>query len=126
MLYETLYQGQIFLVMLYFGLLTGVFFEGKNLVERAFSKNKTICVVLDTLFMVLSALIFIYAKNLANYGEFRIYLLLAFGLGIVLEHISIGFLVEKFFVGVYNITKKIGRKIFCHKPKSKFMQKLLK
>lgn len=126
MLYETLYQGQIFLVVLYFGLLAGIVFEAKNIVENAFGKNKIICAVLDTAFMLVSSLLFIFAKNLANYGEFRIYLLIAFVLGIILEHISIGFLVEKFFVGVYNITKKIGRKIFCYKPKSKFMQKLLK
>ena len=126
MLYETLYQGQIFLAVLYFGLIAGVVFEGKNLIQNAFNKNKIVCLVLDTAFMTLSALLFICAKNLANYGEFRLYLLIAFVLGIMLEHISIGFLVEKFFVSVYNISRKIGRKISCYKPKSKFMQKLLK
>ena len=126
MLYETLYQGQIFLAVLYFGLIAGVVFEGKNLIQNAFNKNKIVCVVLDTAFMAIASLLFIFAKNLANYGEFRLYLLIAFVLGIVLEHISIGFLVEKFFVGVYTIGRKIGRKIFCYKPKSKFMQKLLK
>ena len=40
MLYETLYQGQIFLAVLYFGLLAGVVFEGKNLIQNAFNKNK--------------------------------------------------------------------------------------
>ena len=126
MLYETLYQGQIFLVMLYFGLLDGIVFEGKNLIQNACNKNKIVCAVLDTVFMLFSALLFIFAKNLANYGEVRIYLLIAFVIGVMLEHISIGFLVEKFFASVYTIGRKIARKVFCFKPKSRFMQKILR
>lgn len=126
MLYETLLQGQIFLCMLYFGLIAGIVFEAKNLIINAFSKNKVVCFVLDLIFMVVASLLFVLAKNISNYGEFRIYLLIGFVLGIYLEHASIGFLVEKFFLLCYNWITKISRRIFLHKPKSKFMQKLLK
>lgn len=126
MLYETLLQGQIFLCVLYFGLIAGIVFEGKNLIINAFSKNKVVCFVLDLIFMVVASLLFVLAKNISNYGEFRIYLLIGFVLGIYLEHASIGFLVEKFFLFCYNWLTKISRRIFSHKPKSKFMQKLLK
>lgn len=126
MLYETLLQGQIFLCVLYFGLIAGIIFEAKNLVEKSLSQNKVVCFVLDLAFMCLASLLFIIAKNVANFGEFRLYLLVSFILGIVLEHITIGFLVEKFFLLVYNWIRKITRRMFLYKPKSKFMQKLLK
>ncbi len=126
MLYETLSQGYIFLCVLYFGLLGGILFEAKNLIINALSKNKVVCFVLDLVFMLVACLLFVVSKNIANYGEFRIYLLISFILGIWLEHITIGFLVEKFFMFCYNWTTKISRRIFLHKPKSKFMQKLFK
>lgn len=126
MLYETLLQGQIFLCVLYFGLITGIIFEAKKLIEKALSENKVVCFVLDLVFMCVASIIFIIAKNVANFGEFRLYLIVSFVLGIVLEHITIGFLVEKFFLLVYNWVRKLTRRMFAYKPKSKFMQKLLK
>ena len=126
MLYETLLQGQIFLCVLYFGLIGGVVFEAKNLVEKSLSQNKVVCFVLDLLYMIFCACLFVFAKNIANFGEFRIYLLISFILGVVIEHITVGFLVEKFFMLLYNGATKLSRRMFLHKPKSKFMQKLLK
>lgn len=126
MLYETLYQSQIFFMMLYFGIIGGVLFEVKNLIRHIFFDNKIISFVVDSVFMFLCAIIFVYAKNLLNFGEFRLYLLLAFVIGIVLEHFSIGFLVEKLFFLMYNKSIKLYRRIFCVQPKSKFWQKILK
>lgn len=126
MLYETLLQSQIFLTMLYYGILCGIIFECKNLIDRTFKKNFFVCLVTDIAFMLISSIIFILAKNFANFGEFRLYLLISFIIGIFIEHISIGFLVEKIFLLLYNGVVKLYRRIFCTKPKSKFMQKLLK
>ena len=126
MLYETLLQGQIFLCVLYFGLIGGVVFEAKNLMEKSLSQNKVVCFVLDLCYMLFCALLFIFAKNIANFGEFRIYLLISFVIGVLIEHLTIGFLVEKFFMLLYNGATKLSRRMFLFKPKSKFMQKLLK
>lgn len=123
MLYETLFQSQIFFMMLYFGMICGIIFEAKNLIRHALFDNKIISFVADFAFMCVSALIFVYSKNLLNFGEFRIYLLLAFVLGIIIEHISIGFLVEKLFYLMYNKSRKLYRRIFCKKTKSKFRKK---
>lgn len=126
MLYETLLQGQIFLCVLYFGLIGGVVFEAKNLIEKSLSQNKIVCFVLDMIYMIFCAGLFAFSKNIANFGEFRIYLLISFVLGVLIEHLTIGFLVEKFFMLLYNGVTKLSRRLFLHKPKSKFMQKLLK
>ena len=107
MLFETLNQGNIFLVMLYYGIWSGIVFEAKNLIEKSLKNNKIISIIIDAIYMVICALLFVFAKNLANYGETRIYLLIGFLTGIVLEHQSIGYLVEKFFSFIYNNIKRL-------------------
>ena len=107
MLFETLYQGNIFLVMLYYGIWSGIVFEAKNLIEKSLKNNKIISIILDAIYMVICALLFVFAKNLANYGETRIYLLIGFVAGIALEHLSIGYLVEKFFTFMSNNIKRL-------------------
>ena len=126
MLYETLCQPLIFLGMLYFGVLSGAVFEAKNLVCKTFNNQKFVCLVTDIAIVTFCSIVFVVAKNLLNFGEFRLYLLIAFVLGNIIEHISIGFLVEKIFLFLYNGCVKIYRRIFCTKPKSRLMQKLLK
>lgn len=119
MLYETLFQTQIFFLLVYFGLLCGIFMELKILICHALKNNKIVKFILDISFMLLCALVFVYAKNLACYGEFRLYLLVGFVLGVILEHISIGFLVEKFFKLMYNVFKKVFRRMFGFRKKPK-------
>ena len=111
MLYETILQSNIFLVMLYYGIWSGIIFEAKNLIEKSFKDNKNVCIVLDTAYMIICSLIFVKGKNMSNYGEMRMYLLIAFFVGIILEHISIGFLVEKIFMFVYNSVVKVFAKL---------------
>lgn len=126
MLYETLLQWEIFLCMLYYGILCGMVFEAKKLIENAFLKNKYICIVLDILFMFISALLFITSMNAFNYGEFRLFLLISFVIGGYTEHIFIGFIVEKFFKMVYNIFTRLLKRLKSYRPKNKFIKKLLK
>ncbi len=115
MLYETLLQGAIFLTLFYFGLFCGVFFEVKKMLDKMF-KHWTLILITDILFFIISAFLFVFAENLFNYGEFRLYLLLAFVLGAFIEHFSVGFLVEKFFIIIYNL---INRVIYLLKNKFK-------
>lgn len=114
MLHETLLQGQIFLCMLYFGLWCGIIFELKNIIEKTFFNNKIVCLILDICFMTISSIIFILGKNISNFGEFRGFLLLGFGLGAIIEHFSIGFLVEKIFNLIYNTIAKLLSNIIEH------------
>lgn len=121
MLYETLLHSQIFLSMLYFGLISGLILEIKLLIERPF-KNKYFKIIPDTIYGIVFAFIFIFSMNLLNYGTFRIYLLIAYTLGVILEHKTIGFLVEKIIHFVYTILVKIFIKI----KNNKFLSKILK
>lgn len=118
MLYETLLQGQIFLGMFYFGLIAGIFLEAKNLLDKIF-KNKIFIAITDFSFLLISSFLFILSENLFNYGEFRLFLLIAFVLAVYLEHKTIGYLVEKFFILAYNFINKLYTK-FLNKIKKRF------
>lgn len=120
MLYETLFQFDICLCILYFGIIAGLFFEAKNLIEKSFKENIVVCILLDTLFCIVASFIFVIAKNSVNFGQFRLYMLFSFIFGIFIERISIGFLVEKIFLFVYNKVKFVAISV------AKFFNKIFK
>lgn len=122
MLYETLLQGKMFLVLLYFGLVCGIFLTIKKLICKTFKQNKILVIIGDVVFCVIASFVFLIAKNIFCYGEFRLFELLAFSLGIFVEQISINNLVEK----ILNLFYTLLVKIFCKIKKSKFGSKIFK
>ena len=122
MLFESLLQGKIFLVFLYFGILCGMIFSAKKLIDNCFRRSKFVVVLTDILFMIFSSMVFVLAKIKFCYGEFRLFELLAFCIGIFLEQISLDNLVEKFLKVCYNALKGI----FCKLKKTKLFGKILK
>ena len=122
MLYETLLQGSMFLCLLYFGILCGIILSAKNLCDKLAKKNRVIVVITDILFMILLSLIFIFAKTKYCYGEFRLFEILAFVIGIFLQQISINNLVEKILKMSYTLLNKS----FCKLKKVKLFRKIFK
>ena len=117
MLFETLKQSYIFLGSIYFGLILGIIKNAINLIINTFKKNKILTFILDFLFMIIFALLFIFCINLVNFGEFRVYLLLGYLLGFILEIKTLGFLVDfvlkKIYTFIIFLYKKISKlKIF--------------
>lgn len=111
MLYETLLQSKIFLCALYFGILCGIFLTAKNGADKLFKNKKAIVIVTDILFFVVAAILFLTCINLFNFGEFRLFELLGFALGIVLEQISVNKIVEKAFKMLYTLFAKMFAKL---------------
>ena len=122
MIFETLLQGKIFLCFVFFGGICGMVFSAKKLIDKSFKKRKFVVVTTDILFMIMFSLTFIFAKTMFAFGEFRLYLLIAYVLGIVWEQISLDFLVEKFLKMSYTLFGKI----FCKLKKTKLFSKVLK
>ena len=122
MLYETLLQGKMFLCLLYFGIVCGIFLTAKKLCEKTFKNKKNVVIIFDILFMLVFSAIFIFAKTKFCYGEFRLYEVVAFVLGIWLQQISLNNLVEKFFKMSYTLLVKI----FCKLKKTKLFGKIFK
>ena len=121
MLYETLLQFQMFLVLLYFGIVCGILLSIKKIVDKTLKNNKII-IVTDIAFMILTSTIFIFAKIKYCYGQFRIFELIGFCTGIFLQQISINNLVEKFL----NMSYTLLVRLFCKLKKIKFFSKILK
>lgn len=122
MLYETLLQGKIFLCAIYFGLVCGIFFTIKKRLDNLFKKNKFVVLINDILIFVVATALFLICINLFNYGEFRLYELVGFACGIVLEQISLNKIVEKILQILYNLFNKLFTKL----KKSKLFGKVIK
>ncbi len=122
MLYSTLLQGKMFLVMIYFGILCGIALTAKKIGDRFTKNNKIFVTITDVAFWMLCSIVFIFVKITFCYGEFRLFELLAFSLGILLEQISLNNLVEKVLKVLYNLSCKI----FCNLKKLKFFGKIFK
>ena len=110
MLYETLKQSYIFFGMLYFGLLAGVLYEVKLLIEQVLNK-KIFQITLDILFCIIFGLIFIYATSFTNYGEIRLFIILSYLIGFFIVRISVGSVLAKVFNFLYNNIIKLIKKI---------------
>lgn len=115
MLFETLKQSYIFLGTIYFGLLTGIIKNAINLIIKTFKNNKVITFILDLVFMLIFSIMFIFCINIVNFGEFRIYLLLGYICGFVLELKTLGFLVDFVLKKIYTFIKFIYKKLLSFK-----------
>ena len=121
MFFETLLQSKIFLCTMYFGILGGICLTAIKMLQKVFSK-KVFVIVGDILLSLVFAVLFLSCINIFNFGCFRLYELIGFVLGIVLEQISLNNLVEKFLNLIYTLTRK-----FCQRlKKSKIFGKIVK
>lgn len=111
MLYETLQQAYIFFGMLYFGIIAGLIYELKTTVNAPFKNNKAVTVILDIVFCLFLGVIFLIAVNFTNYGEIRLFIIISFAIGYILERISLGSVVAKLLNILYTITSKVIKKI---------------
>jgi len=122
MLFETLLQGKLLFCFLYFGILCGIFLSVKKILDKTLKKRKLVIILTDLFFMLLSTLIFVYAKIKYAYGEFRLYQVVGYCLGIFLQQISLNKIVEKILIVCYNFVVR-G---FCNLKKTKLFSKILK
>ncbi len=108
MLYETLLQANIFLSIMYFGIICGLCYEIFNLFKI---KNYVLNIIKDFVFMLVFSCIFILSVNIFCFGEFRFYTILAFLVGFFVERKTIGKFVALFLKLVYNIYVKAVAKL---------------
>lgn len=121
MLFESLKQIYIFLGAIYFGLLCGIVRDFCLFIFNLTKKNKIVSFILDLVFSIIGTFLFIICLNVVNFGEFRIYLLLSYLLGYLIERKSLGFLVDFIFKKVYNLLTKVFKKL----GSTKFVKRLL-
>ena len=122
MLYESLLQGKTFLVVLYFGIVAGVLLTIKKIIDRPLKKSKIFITLSDIFYMLICSLLFLLTKTKFCYGEFRLFELIAFFMGILLQQFSLNNLVEKILHMLYNLFVKVTNKL----KKIKLFGKILK
>ena len=122
MLYETLLQSKMFLVLLYFGIVCGILLTIKNMICNLFKQNKIALIASDILFCIASTFVFVFAKITFCYGQFRIFELIAFIIGILIQQFSLNKIVEKFLHLLYTLLERL----FCKLKNTKFGKKIFK
>lgn len=102
MLYETLSQPYVFFILFLTGVLAGLFFDIANFTILLCNKNKVIQQIIYFFTVMISFTVFFVVNLNINYGQFRIYIFLALGIGFILERFTFGKLWTKLFNKCYN------------------------
>lgn len=78
-------------------------------VLKALKNNIVLTIIFDIIFVLIATVVFVVGLQFCNYGQFRLFLLINYIFGFVLQKISIGDLVAKFFKLIYNLVIKITK-----------------
>ena len=120
MLFETLKQGYIFLGSLYFGLISGIFYDFCKFNVELLKSKRFFQILFDVIFSIFTVGLFFICLNIVNFGEFRIFVLVSFVIGFIIEQRNLGFLVDFVFKKIYNFFGKIIKKL----SKTKFIKRI--
>ncbi|MBE5738578.1 MAG: hypothetical protein E7354_02490 [Clostridiales bacterium] len=91
-----------FFILLILGFIAGILYGTLAIISTI--KQKTwIRIITDTISTLIICFIFIIALTLVNMGEFRLFLLVGFLLGIFFERLTLGKIFAKGYKWVYNM-----------------------
>ena len=119
MLLETLSQPTIFLMLIIFGFLSGVFFDFSNFFWKTTNKNKNFKHILDFFSTLAVFFLFFLCIYVFNFGEIRAYEFFVFFSFFSIERFTFGKLVEKLIELCYNNFNKLINKIHSRKKENK-------
>lgn len=113
MLYETLSQPLVILAILCSGIASAILFDLGNLATYFCNKNKIVKQIVYFLCVIASAIILYFINLSANYGRFRIYVLLVFAVGFAVSRFTLGKLwtklLDKWYNGIKGFKKRLSR-----------------
>lgn len=119
-----LFSGSIlansFVFMMYMGVCMGVLYDILKYMRLVTLKNNFITVVCDIIFATIFVAVFLVGIQFCNYGQIRLFLILTYIVGFVIEKITIGDLVAKFIKYVYNLGIKISKNLAKRLKKEKY------
>ena len=88
-------------MMLFFGVINGILYGIANIPNKI-KKNIIYQIICDILFTIIFTFIFIFLVNILNDGEIRLFLIIGYLLGFLIERITLGKLFAKGFKFIYN------------------------
>lgn len=116
-LYETLGQPELLMILCLVGFASGIIFDFANFVYFLCDKNKFARIVLDVVASLVCFVIFFVVVLNLNYGDFRVWQILFFVASLLIQRAFMGKVLAKVFEICYNYFIKKLKKIF------KFFQK---
>ena len=105
MLYETLSQPLIALILIVAGFFSGIFFDIANVLLLNIKSQKLQKIfknILDCCCVLLCGSVFYIVVLFWAYGDVRIWQIILFGLAVCIERVTIGKLIAKIIVICYN------------------------
>lgn len=111
MLFSTSGQFSIFIYILFCSFCCGFLFDISALLTIFCNKNKIAKNIFNFVSMSLTLFIFYRLNIVINYGEIRWFCILALLLGLVVQRITIGKIIAKFYNWWYIIFEKFKTKI---------------
>ncbi len=109
MMFETAAQAQVFLTMMYAGLLVGLGYDVLRAVRRATAANAWWTGCLDLLFWIGAALVVSAALALGSQEGFRFYALVGCACGVVLYLLGISLLLREMLGMLARLTRWLGQ-----------------
>lgn len=110
-LFETANQFYIFLSCIFFGFLSGLFFDLAGLICFLCKNNKIIRFFCDFFAVLMCFFVVFLICYKLNYGQFRIYIPLVFGGFCYLQRITLGKLVAKGYLKCYTLFINFSQRI---------------
>ena len=107
MFLNSLDHNMCFFAMIYLGLIVGIVYEITCFICKIAKNNKVVRSFFDVIVVFLAFVLFFLAINTLGNGYFRLFFVVGYALGIYLEKISLGFLVAKICLFVYNNSIKV-------------------
>lgn len=113
---------KIFLICVGVGICLGAFYGVVNFLKILLKKNIITNNVLSFLYALIFGAVVLIVIIEHNFGQFRLFLLLGFAFGVLIERKTIGKMFAKIYLWLYN---KLCR-AFCRLKKTKLVKKVLK
>ncbi len=103
-------QLSLFIKFLIIGVIPAILLGVINFLSLFVKQKKIFFVIFDIIFCLFFTGVFLLTVNFLNYGEIRLYLLIAYILGCVIERKTIGKLFAILHKIIYNAINKISKK----------------
>lgn len=95
MLFYTVGQSRVFLIMMYAGLAIGLYLSADQALRQLFSAGRILSFIMDLLFGIASACIILCALMIASGGELRLYALMGALCGYLIYAATLGPLLRR-------------------------------
>ncbi len=111
MLFSTQFQFSIFLSIFFIIFAASFLFDVSALIYELTAKNNVVKNIFDFVAMTLVCVVFFFVVLSKNFGEFRWFCFLAFALGIIIQRMTFGKIIAKFYSLWYNAFEKTKQRI---------------